>query len=347
MTVVATGSAPRGPAPIRAERVLVTGAAGFVGFHLASRLLAEGAAVHGLDNLNAYYDPGLKQARLAEIGPHPRFAFSRLDITDYDALKALFAAFRPDAVVHLAAQAGVRYSLVNPRAYASANVDGFLSVLEACRAHPVRHLIYASSSSVYGANSKVPYHEDDPVLAPVSLYAATKRANELMAQAYAHLYGIPCSGVRFFTVYGPWGRPDMAYYSFTKAILEGRTIDVFNNGEMQRDFTYVDDVIEALVRLIDIPPSNETSGAGGSSAPHTIYNIGNHTPITLGRFIGVIEGALGREARKRYLPMQPGDVLATYADVERLARVTGFAPRTPIEEGIARFVAWYRAYHRC
>ncbi|MBO0763543.1 MAG: NAD-dependent epimerase/dehydratase family protein [Hyphomicrobiaceae bacterium] len=326
---------------LKTERVLVTGAAGFVGFHLASRLLAAGAAVHGLDNLNAYYDPRLKEARLAEIGAHPRLAFSRLDLTDYNALKMLFAEFRPEAVVHLAAQAGVRYSLVNPRAYASANVDGFLSVLEACRAHPVRHLVYASSSSVYGANSKVPYHEDDPVLAPVSLYAATKRANELMAQTYAHLYGIPCSGVRFFTVYGPWGRPDMAYYSFTKAILEGRTIDVFNHGEMQRDFTYVDDVVEALVRLIDLPPV-----IGATGGAHTIYNVGNHTPITLERFISVIEAALGREASKRYLPMQPGEVLATYADVERLARITGFAPRTTIEEGIARFVAWYRTYHR-
>jgi UDP-glucuronate 4-epimerase len=331
---------------LKAERVLVTGAAGFIGFHLASRLLAAGAAVHGLDNLNDYYDVSLKKARLAEIAAHPRFAFSRLDATDYDALNALFAEFRPDAVVHLAAQAGVRYSLINPRAYASANVDGFLSVLEACRAHPVRHLVYASSSSVYGANSKVPYHEDDPVLAPVSLYAATKRANELMAQAYAHLYGIPCSGVRFFTVYGPWGRPDMAYYSFTRAILEGRTIDVFNHGEMQRDFTYVDDVVEALVRLVDLPPGPEAPSSGGGTAPHILYNIGNHTPIALKRFIGVLEAALGREAGKRYLPMQPGEVLATYADVGRLADATGFAPRTPIEEGVARFVAWYRAYHR-
>jgi UDP-glucuronate 4-epimerase len=245
----------------------------------------------------------------------------------------------------------VRYSLVNPRAYASANLDGFLGVLEAARAHPVRHLVYASSSSVYGANAKVPYHEDDPVLAPVSLYAATKRANELMAQTYAHLYGIPCSGVRFFTVYGPWGRPDMAYYSFTKAILEGRAIDVFNHGEMRRDFTYIDDVVEALVRLVDLPPSKDGGAGGGAggtgAAPHILYNIGNHTPVTLGRFIGVIEAAVGRQAQRRLLPMQPGDVPATYADVERLARATGFAPRTPIEEGIARFVAWYRAYHRC
>ena len=332
------------------ERILVTGAAGFVGYHLVSRLLAEGASVHGLDNLNGYYDVGLKRARLAEIGARlgdpSRFAFSEIDVTDYAGLHALLAAFRPECVVHLAAQAGVRYSLVNPRAYASTNVEGFLSVLEACRAHPVRHLVYASSSSVYGANTKVPYHEDDPVLAPVSLYAATKRANELMAQSYAHLFGIPCSGVRFFTVYGPWGRPDMAYFSFTKAILEGRPIDVFNHGEMQRDFTYIDDVVEALVRLIDRPPAvAQPALAAPGPAPHTVYNIGNHTPITLTHFIATLETALGRKAQKRYLPMQPGDVPATYADVERLARVAGFAPRTPIEEGIGRFVAWYLGYY--
>jgi len=332
---------------LRAERVLVTGAAGFIGFHLVSRLLAAGATVHGVDNLNGYYDVRLKQARLTEIGGREPFAFSQLDVTDYEALGALFAAVRPDCVVHLAAQAGVRYSLVNPRAYASANVDGFLAVLEACRAHAVRHLIYASSSSVYGANTKVPYHEDDPVLAPVSLYAATKRANELMAQSYAHLYGIPCSGVRFFTVYGPWGRPDMAYYAFSRAILEGRPIDVFNHGEMRRDFTYIDDVVEALVRLIDLPPATEAGAGGAAGAPHALYNIGNHTPITLKHFIGVIEAALGREAEKRYLPMQPGDVPSTYADVGRLMRATGFAPRTTIEEGIRRFVDWFRAYHGC
>jgi UDP-glucuronate 4-epimerase len=325
-----------------AKRILVTGAAGFIGSHVVLRLLAEGAAVHGLDNLNDYYDVRLKLARLAEIGAHERFGFSELDVTDYAALDALFAAFRPDCVVHLAAQAGVRYSLVNPRAYASTNVDGFLSVLEACRAHPVRHLVYASSSSVYGANTKVPYHEDDPVLTPVSLYAVTKRANELMAQSYAHLYGIPCSGVRFFTVYGPWGRPDMAYYSFTKAILEGRTIDVFNHGAMQRDFTYIDDAVEALVRLVDIPPGKDDDAA---RIPHVLYNVGNHTPIALNDFIGVLETKLGRAANKRYLPMQPGDVMATFADVERLTRAAGFAPSTPIEEGIGRFVAWYRTYH--
>lgn len=332
-------------AALGVQRVLVTGAAGFIGFHLASRLLGAGVTVRGLDNLNAYYDPSLKRARLAQMAEHERFGFSPLDITDYAGLSALLADFRPDCVVHLAAQAGVRYSLDHPREYMSANLDGFLGVLEACRAHPVRHLVYASSSSVYGANSKVPFHENDPVLAPVSLYGATKRANELMAQTYAHLYGIPCSGVRFFTVYGPWGRPDMAYYAFTKAILEGRAIDVFNHGRMQRDFTYVDDVTEALVRLVDLPPPAGGADGASSGAPHTIYNVGNHTPVALERFIAAIETALGRKADKRYLPMQPGDVPATFADVERLARVTGFAPKTSIEDGIARFVAWYRTYH--
>jgi UDP-glucuronate 4-epimerase len=336
---------------LKTERILVTGAAGFIGFHLTMRLLAKGASVLGLDNLNGYYDVRLKRARLAEIGARcgdrARFTFAELDLTDYEGLAARLCDFRADCVVHLAAQAGVRYSLVNPRAFASANLDGFLSVLEACRAHPVRHLIYASSSSVYGASAKVPYHEDDPVAAPVSLYAATKRANELMAHSYAHLYGIPCSGVRFFTVYGPWGRPDMAYFSFAKAILEGRPIDVFNHGEMQRDFTYVDDVVEALVRLIDLPPVKRRSASEPEQAPHTLYNIGNHTPIALKHFIATLETALGREASKRYLPMQPGDVPTTYADVKRLARIAGFAPRTSIEEGLGRFVAWYRAYHRC
>lgn len=330
---------------LKARRVLVTGAAGFIGFHLVSRLLEAGATVHGLDNLNAYYDVNLKKARLDAIGQHQRFSFSVQDVTDYDALKTTFADFRPDGVVHLAAQAGVRHSLTNPRAYVGSNLDGFLAVLEACRAQPVSHLIYASSSSVYGANSKVPYNEDDPVVAPVSLYAATKRANELMAQTYAHLYDIACSGVRFFTVYGPWGRPDMAYYSFTKAILEAQPIDVFNHGRMQRDFTYVDDATEALVRLVDLPPGQDARDLNPTLAPHIIYNVGNHTPIELERFIAVLEAALGRDAQKRYLPMQPGDVLKTYADVTRLSRATGFAPHTRIEDGIARFVEWFRSYH--
>jgi UDP-glucuronate 4-epimerase len=327
---------------LRSRRVLVTGVAGFIGFHLAQRLLAAGASVHGLDNFNSYYDVRLKRARLARIGEHERFCMSETDATDYAALKSLWGEFHPDCVVHLAAQAGVRYSIEQPRSYVSANLDAFLGVLEACRAHAVRHLVYASSSSVYGANDKVPFHEDDPVLAPVSLYGATKRANELMAQTYAQLYAIPCSGVRFFTVYGPWGRPDMAYYAFTKAIVEGRPIDVFNHGRMQRDFTYIDDVTEALIRLVDVPPP---LGAGPSNAPHTIYNVGNHTPIELDRFIEAIEAALGRKADRRYLPMQPGDVPATWADVTRLSQAVGFAPNTTIEDGIDKFVAWYRTYH--
>jgi UDP-glucuronate 4-epimerase len=325
--------------------ILVTGAAGFIGFHLAQRLLAAGATVHGIDNLNSYYDVGLKRARLLRLNTNARFAFSALDITDYDGLRTLFAGFRPHCVVHLAAQAGVRYSLEVPRAYVSANVDGFLGVLEACRAHAVGHLLYASSSSVYGANSKVPFHEDDPVLAPVSLYGATKRANELMAEAYARLFAIPATGVRFFTVYGPWGRPDMAYYAFTRAILEGRPIDVFNQGRMQRDFTYIDDVTEALVRLIVMPPGAAGGGEARAKTQHALYNLGNHTPVELERFIAAIEAALGRKADRRFLPMQQGDVAATWADVERLRQATGFAPATSIEDGIARFVAWYRSYH--
>ncbi len=331
---------------LKSQRVLVTGAAGFIGFHLVSRLLQAGATVHGLDNLNAYYDVNLKKARLAAIGPQQRFSFSVQDLTDYEGLTALFAKFRPDSVVHLAAQAGVRHSLTNARAYATSNLDGFVAMLEACRTQPIRHLVYASSSSVYGSSSKVPYREDDPAVAPVSLYAATKRANELMAQAYAHLYAIPCSGVRFFTVYGPWGRPDMAYFSFTKAILEGRPIDIFNHGKMERDFTYVDDATEALTKLLDLPPGDEARSMNPTQAPHILYNIGNHKPIALESFIAVLESALGRRAHKNYLPMQPGDVLTTYADVERLSRATGFAPRTPIEDGIVRFVEWFRAYHR-
>ena len=329
---------------LTSQTVLVTGAAGFIGYHLAQRLLAAGATVQGIDNLNSYYAVDLKRARLAKLLTHARFAFAAQDITNYDGLKALFGDCRPHYVVHLAAQAGVRHSLQAPRAYVSANLDGFLGVLEACRTHAVGHLVYASSSSVYGANRKVPFHESDPVLAPVSLYGATKRANELMAEAYARLFAIPCSGVRFFTVYGPWGRPDMAYYAFTRAILEGQPIDVFNHGRMQRDFTYIDDVTEALLRLIGLPPA--AAGDGGGMEKHAIYNLGNHTPVELERFIAAIETALGRKARRRYLPMQPGDVPATWADVERLTQVTGFAPHTSIEDGIARFVAWYRGYYR-
>ena len=323
-----------------ARRVLVTGAAGFIGFHVAQRLLQDGAAVLGLDNINDYYDVGLKQARLKQLTISSGFAFEKIDLADDRAVSTAFDQFQPHHVVHLAAQAGVRYSLTNPKAYTRSNIDGFLSILEACRSHPVSHLIYASSSSVYGTNAKVPFKETDPVEHPVSLYAATKRANELMAETYAHLFRVPASGLRFFTVYGPWGRPDMAYYSFTKAIIEGKPIDVFNHGRMQRDFTYIDDVVEAVVRLIEVPPPT-----GAAAPPHVIYNVGNHTPVELSRFITTIELAVGRTAERRYLPMQPGDVPATFADVQRLTAAVGFAPDTTIEDGIRQFVAWYRGHY--
>lgn len=333
------------------ERVLLTGAAGFVGFHVAEALLDAGVQVLGIDNLTPYYDPALKQARLDRLLPRNGFSFERIDIADYDGFEAVFAAFRPQVVVHLGAQAGVRYSLDNPRAYASANLDGFLSVLEACRRHQVDHLVYASSSSVYGANAKVPFSEHDGADHPVSLYAATKRANELMAHSYSHLYGIPTTGLRFFTVYGPWGRPDMAYFKFTKAILEGRPIDVYAEAEMSRDFTYVDDIREAIVKLAGLPPAADPDfdprnpDPATAAAPYRIYNIGNHTPVRLDRFIAVIEAACGRKAVKRHLPAQPGDVPATYADISGLAERTGFSPATPIEDGIPRFVAWYRSFY--
>ena len=290
----------------------------------------------------------MKSDRLTQLEAVPGFNFVRADVADRSAIQSLFARDKPDYVVHLAAQAGVRYSLENPAAYTHSNVDGFLTMLEAARAFPVKHLIYASSSSVYGANAKVPFAETDRVDHPISLYAATKRANELMAHTYAHLFHIPLTGLRFFTVYGPWGRPDMAYFSFTKAILEGRPIDVFNDGKMRRDFTYIDDIVEAIERLIPQPPATTVSGdpdAAAGPVPHRIFNIGNHTPIELGRFIEVIETAVGKTAAKRMLPMQPGDVPATFADVSRLAAAVGFAPRTPIEDGIGRFVAWYREYY--
>jgi len=326
--------------------ILVTGAAGFIGFFVARCLLAAGAEVLGLDNLNGYYDVALKEARLKELAEFPAFALARCDLTDRGAVQAAFESRKPEFVIHLAAQAGVRYSLVNPHAYVASNVDGFLTILEACRTHSVRHLIYASSSSVYGADSQLPFREDDPAVTPVSLYAATKRANELMAETYAHLFEIPATGVRFFTVYGPWGRPDMAYFSFTKAAFEGRTIDVFNDGRMRRDFTYVDDVTEAVCRLIDKTPPGAAEKLGlRIKNPHIVYNVGNHTPVELSEFISVIEGATGRKIKRRDLPMQPGDVPATYADVDRLARVTGFAPRTSLADGIGRFVEWYRKFY--
>ncbi|MSQ20689.1 MAG: NAD-dependent epimerase [Betaproteobacteria bacterium] len=329
---------------------LVTGAAGFIGMHLAERLLAAGEAVIGIDNLNAYYDPKLKQDRLARLLPHRNFTFKRVEIADPAAMKALFTEHRIRRIVHLAAQAGVRHSFNAPQDYIDANITGFLNVLEMCRHHGIEHLIYASSSSVYGANSKLPFSEHDSANHPVSLYAATKRANELMAHTYSHLFGFPVSGLRFFTAYGPWGRPDMSLFLFTKAILQGDPIQIFNHGDMQRDFTFVDDIVEGVVRLLPIVPvarpGFQTSDPAASHAPFRVYNIGNNNPVPLMRFIEVLEQALGREAIKIMKPMQPGDVQATYADINDLNAVTGFAPRTSIEEGIARFVAWYRAYYQ-
>jgi UDP-glucuronate 4-epimerase len=333
-------------------KVLVTGAAGFIGLHVAQRLLARGDTVVGIDNLNAYYLPALKSARLGLLAEEPGFRFEKLDIADSGALDMLFERERFDRVVHLAAQAGVRYSIDNPLAYGEANLAGFLNVLEACRRHPVEHLVYASSSSVYGGNAKMPFSEADSVDHPVSLYAATKKANELMAHTYSHLYGIPTTGLRFFTVYGPWGRPDMAYFSFTRDILEGRPIAVFNDGKMLRDFTYIDDIVDGVVAVLDKPATPDPSfdpmapHAGRSHAPYRVFNIGNQDPVALGDFIATLERALGLEAIKQYKPMQPGDVVATHADVSALAEWTGVSPRTPLATGIARFVAWYRAYHQ-
>ena len=332
--------------------VLVTGVAGFVGYHLAERLLGEGRTVVGIDNLNDYYDVSLKQARLARLEGRAGFTFHRIDLADAEAMEALFAAHRFDIVFNMGAQAGVRYSLVNPRAYARSNLDGFLNVLEGCRNHGVGHLVFASSSSVYGANTKTPFSTHDNVDHPVSLYAATKKSNELMAHTYAHLFGVRATGLRFFTVYGPWGRPDMALYLFTRAMLAGQPIDVFNNGEMERDFTYIDDVIEGVVRTGDRPAQpnpdwrSDAPDPSSSKAPYRIYNIGNHAPVKLAKLIALLEETLGVTAVKNMLPMQSGDVRATYADVDDLARDVGFAPLTPIEVGVQRFVDWYREYHR-
>ena len=332
-------------------KILVTGCAGFIGMHVAQKLLQRGDEVIGIDNLNPYYDPRLKHARLAQLSPHPGFAFTEGDIADAASLNALFARHRPQRVVNLAAQAGVRYSLQNPGAYLQSNLVGFGNVLEACRQHRVEHLVYASSSSVYGANTRMPFSVHDPVDHPVSLYAASKKANELMAHSYSHLFGLPTTGLRYFTVYGPWGRPDMSPWLFTSAILEGRSIDVFNHGQMQRDFTYIDDIAEGTVRVLDrIAQPNpgydsQQPDPASSHAPYRVYNIGNHTPVALMEFIGTIEQALGKQAQKNFLPMQPGDVVATYADVAELQRDVGFEPRTPLSEGIARWVRWYRQYH--
>ena len=330
--------------------VLITGVAGFIGNALAVRYLGEGTPVVGLDNLNDYYDPALKQARLARIAGDPNFTFAALDLTDQAGLDALFSTYRFEVVLNMAAQAGVRYSLVNPRAYVKSNLEGFLNVLEACRHHGVSHLVYASSSSVYGAVTAMPFSIHQNVDHPVSLYAATKKANELMAHSYSHLYALPTTGLRFFTVYGPWGRPDMALSLFAKAMLAGEPIQLFNHGAMRRDFTYIDDVVEAVHRLADRPatPNSGWDGAapdpGSSLAPYRIYNIGNNQPEPLARVVACLEHSLGVTATKTLMPMQPGDVTATYADVSDLAREIDFRPSTPIEDGIARFAGWYRAY---
>ncbi len=337
---------------VKDETVLVTGAAGFIGFHVARRLLSAGRKVVGLDSVNDYYDPALKEARLDILKSQSSFTFVKSDLADREATGELFAQYRFPVVVHLAAQAGVRYSLENPHAYTDANIEGFLNVLEGCRHHGCGHLLFASSSSVYGTNTKLPFSTKDNVDHPISLYAASKKANELMAHAYSHLYRIPATGLRFFTVYGPWGRPDMAMFIFAKAILSGKPIRLFNHGNMRRDFTYVDDIVEAIVRLIDRPPQGNLTRSGAdpdpasSAAPWKIYNIGNNRPEELMHVVAVLEKEFGRPAIKEMLPMQPGDVPATYADIEDLERDIGFKPSTTIEDGIARFSKWFREYHK-
>jgi UDP-glucuronate 4-epimerase len=351
------------------KRVLVTGAAGFIGFHLSKRLLDEGSTVVGIDNLNAYYDVNLKKARLAILKKYDNFTFHKIDIANRRSMESLFQSSPKtetlpvtrhasrvtdsfDTVVHLAAQAGVRYSITNPYAYIESNIAGFINILEGCRHHKVKHLVYASSSSVYGANTKMPFSIHHNIDHPVSLYAATKKANELMAHTYSSLYKIPTTGLRFFTVYGPWGRPDMALFLFTRAILEGKPIDVFNYGKMQRDFTYIDDIIEGVVRVMKKTPkpnpswSGDAPDPGTSYAPYKVYNIGNNNPVELMTFIEIIEKCIGKKAKKKLLPLQAGDVPATYADVDDLMNDVGFKPATPIEEGVGRFVEWYQKYYQ-
>ena len=331
-------------------KYLVTGAAGFIGFHVSQRLLAAGHQVVGIDNLNDYYDISLKQARLDQLSSAD-FHFVKMDLADTSAMAALFAEHKFDRVIHLAAQAGVRYSLENPHAYAQANLVGHLNVLEGCRHNKVQHLLYASSSSVYGLNRKMPFSTDDSVDHPVSLYAATKKANELMSHTYSHLYGLPTTGLRFFTVYGPWGRPDMALFKFTKAILDGKSIDVYNYGKMKRDFTYIDDIVEAIIRLQDVIPeanSNwtvETGSPATSSAPYRVYNIGNSSPVELMDYITALEEAIGVKAEKNMMPMQPGDVLETSAETQPLYDLVGFRPQTSVKDGVKNFVDWYRAFY--
>jgi len=333
-------------------KVLVTGAAGFIGMHTSERLLARGDEVIGLDNLNDYYDPQIKLDRLARIESHENFRFVKMDVADRAGIETLFVEEKFDKVINLAAQAGVRYSLENPHAYIDSNIVGFMNILEGCRHNQVKHLVYASSSSVYGGNTKMPFSEHDSVDHPISMYAATKKANELMAHTYSHLFGLPTTGLRFFTVYGPWGRPDMALFLFTKAILEDRPIDVFNHGKMQRDFTFVDDIAEGVIRVTDRTAEGDPDfnadqpDPGRSKAPFRVFNIGNNTPVQLMDYIGAVETALGMEAKKNFLPMQDGDVPATYANTDELYAWTGFAPATSVKDGVARFVDWYRGYFK-
>ncbi|MCP4109083.1 MAG: NAD-dependent epimerase [Desulfobacteraceae bacterium] len=336
---------------IETNRVLVTGAAGFIGFHLSKRLLEAGCEVAGVDSLNPYYDVSLKEARLEILKPFSKFSFFKTDIADRESLENIFKNSQSDVVVNLAAQAGVRYSLKNPQAYVDSNLVGFVNILECCRHNKIRHLVFASSSSVYGANTKMPFSVHHNVDHPVSLYAASKKANELMAHTYSHLYDLPCTGLRFFTVYGPWGRPDMALFLFTKAILEGNPIKVFNHGKMKRDFTYIDDIVEGVVRVMGKSPEPNTAWTGDAPDPGTsyakykIYNIGNNNPVELMEFIEVIEKILCKKAKKDFLELQPGDVPATYADVDDLIKDVGFKPDTPLETGVERFISWYKEYH--
>jgi UDP-glucuronate 4-epimerase len=333
-------------------KILVTGSAGFIGMNTSNALLARGDEVVGIDSLNDYYDPRLKEARLKLLSRHDNFRFVRLDVADRDGMEKLFAVEKFNRVIHLAAQAGVRYSLKNPHAYVDSNLVGFTNILEGCRHNQIQHLVYASSSSVYGGNKKMPFSEHDSVDHPISLYAASKKANELMAHTYSHLFGLPTTGLRFFTVYGPWGRPDMALFLFTRAILEDRPIDVFNQGNMRRDFTYIDDIVNGVVRVLDRPAEPDVTfdperpDPSRSSAPYRVLNIGNNKPVELMDYIGTLEGMLGKKAKKNFLPLQDGDVAATYADTAELAQWVGFTPRTTVNEGIAKFVAWYRDYYR-
>ncbi len=319
------------------QRILVTGAAGFIGFHLARKLCAEGHHVYGVDNLNDYYDVSLKQARLAELQKHNSFKFTKASLEDAPAIENIFKEFKPEIVVNLAAQAGVRYSLENPQAYISSNIVGFTNILEGCRQNDIQHLVFASSSSVYGANKKVPFSETDNVDNPVSLYAATKKSNELMAHTYSHLYGLLCTGLRFFTVYGPWGRPDMAYYKFTDAIIKGEAIDVYNHGDMRRDFTYIDDIVDGVYKLIQADINK--------NEPYRLFNVGNNNPAPLMDMISILEDKLGKKAETNMLPMQPGDVPETYADISALEQAVGFKPSTSLEDGLGKFIDWYQGYY--